>query len=653
MRLSEFGGLKVSARVWLLATVTLTLAPHAMVQPWWLMLSCALLLCWQARALYLGHLKPARRLIILLLAILAGLAVKLHFGHFFGKDPGVALLAVLLCLKQFEVSADRDIRAAVFLSFFLQLALFLEDQTLPVAALALTGTLIATVTLLSLEDTRASARQQLQTGGLLLLQALPFLLVLFIAFPRVEGPLWGLPSDAFRATTGLSDSMEPGSISDLTESSAIALRASFADAPPPAQLRYWRGPVLSLFNGRTWRPAIARSDEQPGYVTAGPGFDYVLTIEPHNRLWLLALDFTAPGVERARYAGDFQLLAHTPVRERRRLALRAYPETPVGLVEAPGLLRMNLQLPEGFNPRTSQLVAELTATTPDPAAKIARILDYFRNGDFIYTLRPPRLGRDSVDEFIFDTRRGFCEHFASAFVVMMRTAGIPARVVTGYQGGEINPIDGVMVVRQSDAHAWAEVWLAERGWVRVDPTAAANPIRIDAGLAASLPEGELLPLMMRPAFEWLRDMRYQWEALSNAWNEWVLGYNPDRQRRLMELLGFKEPDWKTLGALVGTGIVILLLGLFGWALLKERSVDPIDRAWATFCDKLARHALPRHPWEGPLDYAQRLTQALPQQAHRIRHIAGIYASLRYGPTHPGHARLARKLLQEIKQLDLK
>lgn len=653
MRLSEIGGLNISARVWLLATVTLTLAPHAMVQPWWMMLSCALLLCWQVRVLYLGRLKPARRLLILLLAILAGLAVKLHFGHFFGKDPGVALLAVLLCLKQFEISADRDIRAAVFLSFFLQLALFLENQTLPVAALALTGTLIATVTLLSLEDTRACARQQLQTGGLLLLQALPFLLVLFIAFPRVEGPLWGLPSDAFRATTGLSDSMEPGSISDLTESSAIALRAGFNGAPPPAQLRYWRGPVLSLFNGRTWRPAIARSDDAPGYVTAGPGFDYVLTIEPHNRLWLLALDFTAPGVERAHYAGDFQLLAHTPVRERRRLTLRAYPETPVGLAEPPGLLRMNLQLPAGFNPRTAQLVAELTGATPDPAARIARVLDYFRNGNFIYTLRPPRLGRDSVDEFIFDTRRGFCEHFASAFVVMMRTAGIPARVVTGYQGGEINPIDGVMVVRQSDAHAWAEVWLDGRGWVRVDPTAAANPIRIDSGLAASLPEGELLPLMMRPAFEWLRDMRYQWEALSNAWNEWVLGYNPDRQRRLMESLGFKEPDWKTLGAIVGAGIATLLLGLFGWALLKERSVDPLDRAWAAFCDKLARHALPRHPWEGPLDYAQRLTQSLPQQANHIRHIASIYASLRYGPTHPSHAQLARKLLQEIKKLDLK
>lgn len=653
MRLSELGRTNVPARVWLFATVAITLTPHALAQPWWLMLFCALLLCWQVRELHLGHQKPAPRLLILLFAILAGVAVKLHFGHFFGKDPGVALLAVLLCLKQFEVASERDIRAAVFLSFFLQLALFLEDQTLPVAALALGGTLVATVTLLSVEDVRASARQQLQTGGLLLVQALPFLLVLFIAFPRIEGPLWGLPSDAFRATTGLSDSMEPGSISDLTQSSAIALRAAFATAPPPPRLRYWRGPVLSLFNGRSWRAAMARSDDEPSYLASGPGFDYSLTIEPHNRPWLLALDFTAPGVEHARYASDFQLLARTPVRERRRLALRAYPETAVGLAEAPGLLRLNLQLPAGFNPRTAELVAELTRTAPDPAARIASVLDYFRGGDFIYTLRPPRLGRDSVDEFIFETRRGFCEHFSSAFVVMMRIAGIPARVVTGYQGGEINPIDGVMVVRQSDAHAWAEVWLEGRGWVRVDPTAAANPRRIDSGLAASLPEGELLPLMMRPAFEWLRDMRHQWEALSNAWNEWVLGYNPARQRRLMEWLGFNQPDWKTLGILVGAGIATLLLCLFGWAMLKERSADPLDRAWLAFCDKLARHALPRHPWEGPLDYAQRLTQALPQHANRIRHIAGIYASLRYGPGHPNHARLARKLLQEIKQLDLK
>lgn len=653
MRLNDLGRQTIPARTWLLATVFVTLAPHALEQPWWLMLFCAALLCWQVRRLYLGHLERAPRILILILATLASVAVKLHFGHFFGKDPGIALLAVLLCLKQFEVSADRDIRAAIFLSFFLQLALFLYDQTLLVAGLALAGTLLATVTLLSLLDVRASARQQMQTGALLLVQALPFLVVLFIAFPRVEGPLWGLPTDAFSATTGLSDSMEPGSISDLTESSAIALRASFASAPPPPQVRYWRGPVLSIFNGRVWRPAVARSDPQPGYEPSGQGFDYVLTIEPHNRIWLLALDFTGPGAERARYAGDFQLLALSPLRERRRIALRAYPETLVGMADPSGLLSLNLRLPVGFNPRTAELVTELTRAAPDAQSKLATVLDYFRTGDFIYTLRPPLLGRNAVDEFIFETRRGFCEHFASAFVVMMRLAGVPARVVTGYQGGEINPIDGVMVVRQSDAHAWAEVWLDGRGWVRVDPTAAANPNRIDSGLAASLPEGELLPLMMRPSFEWLRNMRHQWEAFSNAWNEWVLGYNPERQRRLLELLGFNQPDWKTLGALLGGGLATLLLCLLAWALLKERSEDPLDRAWMMFCDKLARHALPRHLWEGPLDYGQRLTQALPRHASRIRHIAEVYASLRYGPANPRHTLLARKLLQEIKQLDLK
>lgn len=653
MRPAEIGRLRIPARVWLFATVTLTLAPHAMAQPMWLTLFCALLLCWQAYELHAGHLKHARRLVILLLAISAGIAVKLHFGQFFGKDPGVALLAVLLCLKQFELNADRDIRAAVLLSFFLQLALFLNDQTLPVAGLALTGSLIATVTLLSLQDVRADAGQQLRTGGLLLLQALPFLIVLFIAFPRIEGPLWGLPNDAFRATTGLSDTMEPGSISDLSESSAIALRAAFDGPPPPARMRYWRGPVLSQFDGRSWRAVAAGSAAAPRYVTTGPAFDYVLTLEPHNRPWLLALDVTAAGVEHARYANDFQLLATTPVRERRRLALRAYPETPLGPVEPAGLLRMNLQLPAGFNPRTSELVDELTRTASDPESKVARVLDYFRGGSFIYTLRPPLLGRHSVDEFLFETRRGFCEHFASAFVVMMRAAGVPARVITGYQGGEVNPVDGVMVVRQSDAHAWAEVWHEGRGWIRIDPTAAANPTRIDGGLAAALPEDAFRPLMMWPALEWLRDMRHQWEALSNAWNEWVLGYNPERQRRLMERFGFEQPDWRTLGALLGGATTILLLGLFGWAMLKERSADPLDRAWAVFCAKLARHALPRHPWEGPLDYAQRLTQALPRHASRIRHITGVYANLRYGPPNPKHVQLARKLLQEIKRLDLK
>ncbi|MCX7168954.1 MAG: DUF4129 domain-containing protein, partial [Proteobacteria bacterium] len=373
-------------------------------------------------------------------------------------------------------------------------------------------------------------------------------------------------------------------------------------------------------------------------------------LEAHYKPWLFALELPATIPAEALIAHDYQLLAKTPVRARLRYEMRSYPEIAAGEDEAASVLREALQLPAASNPRARALAqswrAELVANDMDI---VRRMLDYYRRQVFIYTLSPPLLGDDSVDEFFFESRRGFCEHFAAGFVFMMRAAGVPARVVTGYQGGALNPVDGTLIVRQSDAHAWAEVWLKGRGWLRVDPTAAIAPTRIENSLAVALPAGEARPLLTRPEFAWLLQMRYRWEALANVWNQWVLGYNPQRQRDLLTSWGMRSPDWQQMTAVL-TGLCgLLLLGFTAWAIQQRQRLAPALRAWNRLSRILARRGLARKPWEGPQAYAGRVAAALPADgsayAAEVAAIADMYAHLRYAAISPAQA---AQLLQQMK-----
>ena len=640
--------LQRSQATWLLATAAITLAPHGLWLPVWIYALCALLLTWRGVLLWQGGRSPPH-LLLLALSVAAGIGVRVEFGHFFGKDPGVALLALLLGLKLLEARAARDVRAGVLLCLFLQMALFLEDQSMAIAGLALLGTLAALGALAALADPAGSVRAQLRTAAVLLAHGLPFMLVFFLLFPRIQGPLWGLPADAFSARTGLSDTMSPGSISELGNSTAIAFRAAFAGTPPPPALRYWRGPVLTEFDGRSWTAAPFTEAPAPSYRPDGPRLDYALTLEAHNRRWLLALDYPGEAGPDIRFASDHHALSTRPVQARSRFQLNAYPQARIGIDESAAVIAAATRLPPGSNPRSRALAARLAEGASSHAEILERVIAHLRAGRLQYTLRPPLLGRHSADEFLFDTRRGFCEHFASAFAVIMRAAGVPTRIVTGYQGGEVNPIDGYVVVRQSDAHAWAEVWLAGRGWVRVDPTALAAPERIDDGLAAALADGSELPFMLQADLAWLRDLRHRWEAASNAWNQQVLGYNPERQRELLSRLGLERSDVMTMvGALAGLSALVLA-GLYVWAMGRTRSRDPLQRTWERFCSRMARAGLGRDSWEGPLAYGERLAAALPEQAEGLRAACATYARLRYGPTaRDDGVRELKKLLNEIR-----
>jgi transglutaminase-like putative cysteine protease len=335
----------------------------------------------------------------------------------------------------------------------------------------------------------------------------------------------------------------------------------------------------------------------------------------------------------ARLTSEYLPIFFAPVRSRVRYEVRSATQFQVRSGAEPADLTASLKLPPAVNPRARALAREWRSSLPDELAILRRAIEFYRGSRFEYTLDPPRLGANSVDEFLFGTRQGFCEHFASSFVFLMRAAGVPARVVTGYQGGDVNPVDGYMVVRQADAHAWAEVWLAGNGWTRVDPTAAAVPVRVELGITAAAPAGA--PLLMRGGLGWLKGLRNDWDALTNQWNQWVLGYNTDRQLEMLARLGMKQPSWETMTFMLfwSVGGVLLLVAL--WLLRGLRREDAVQRAWLRFCGKLERRGLARARSEGPLDYANRVSLRLPSSESAVRAIASLYVELRYGPALDG------------------
>lgn len=624
----------------LVLTCGLALAPFLATQPWPFSLLALLLLLWRYWLSRSRSFVPPRILLVLIGLFGVGLALY-QFKTVFGKDAGLAMLSLLLPLKLLETRSARDARVAMLLACFLLTGQFLIAQTMAMAGLVLLCTLCVLATTAQVQQPALGFRKTLSIAAQLLLTGIPMMLVLFLFFPRVDGPLWRMPVDAAGARTGLSDTMTPGSISSLIQSGEIVFRASFDGELPPPALRYWRALALNRFDGRTWEAGLSLRADSPAYPLEGQSYRYTLTLEAQSQPWLMAMDYPAGAVSDAYYMSDFSLRASRPAGTRKRYTLAAYPHTPVGLDERQQVRAVALSLPETSNPRTQALGRKIAAQFARAEQRVDQGIQAMQQARLLYTLSPPALGQHTADEFLFDTKRGFCEHFASAFVILMRAADVPARVVTGYQGGELNPIDGTLVIRQSDAHAWAEVWLADRGWIRVDPTAASAPRRIDQGIGGALPDGEALPLTLRANLQLLTHLRHRWEALNNGWNQWVLGYNADRQLDFMRRIGIPNPDWQTLGGLLGGGIAFWMAWLALRSLPQRPRRDPLDRCWHDFCRKLSRRAIQRAPWEPVAAFAQRAQTALPAHASEIARIAETYAALRYGRQAPQADDVAR------------
>lgn len=614
---------------WLFATALATTLPHVRYQPLWLSAIVILTFAWGSWLWWRGRRLPGRWLLGLLVAVFCA-GIVLEYRTLFGRDAGVAMLLLFMVMKLLELRQRRDAYVIVNLGYFLLLTHYFHSQAIPVGLWLLGASTLVTATLIRLHGGPAAAPwPTLRYAGLMILQALPFMLVCYLLFPRISGPLWGLPDDAHGGKSGLSEQMSPGSIANLALNPEIAFRVRFTDRVPAPNLLYWRGPVMEDYDGKVWQQRAFASPAPAVEATATP-VQYEITLEPHNQRWLLALDAPLALPPNARLNSVLAALAREPVTQRQRYSFTSALSYRFNRQEHPDTLQRNLRLPIRKNPRTRALAEEWLRTDRSPERLVQRALAFFHEQEFTYTLQPPMLGEQPVDEFLFETRRGFCEHYAAAFVVLMRAAGVPARVVSGYQGGELNPVDGYLVVRQSDAHAWAEVWFADRGWVRVDPTAAVSPARIESGIAASLPARETLPGLFQVEANWLRGMRYRWDALNNAWNQWVLGYNPQRQRELLNRFGFPDPDWRTLSSLLLAGCATVLLAVTAWTLYRRPPADPALRLWRQALARLRRRRIGCEPWETPLALAARLQAESPELAGAVQAVAVAYCHARYG-----------------------
>ena len=595
-----------------IAWIVLPLAPHLPV--WasagaWALLGWRALLAWQARPL------PARWLLALVLALVVAATWATH-RTLAGRDAGVTLVVLLLALKTLELRARRDAMVVFFLGFCTLLANFFFSQALPVAAamlVALLGLLTALVNA-HLPVGRPPLTHSLALAGRMALWGAPVMALLFVLFPRMA-PLWGLPADQQRARTGLSSEMRVGRIAELALDDSVALRVRFLGAnaaPPPQHQLYFRGPVLSQFDGRQWRadfdtlPAsrFAPTQTTPiaGLQVLGEPLRYDITLEAHQHPWLLVLDATpqAPALPdgwRAQATAQLQWLAHRPVTSVLRYSAESWPAFRYGVQQRPAALRALTALPPGSNPRTRALAAELRAdpalAQADTPALVQAVLERLRSGGYTYTLEPGLYGEHTADEFWFDRKEGFCEHIASAFAVLMRAMGVPARIVTGYQGGEMNNVDGYWTVRQSDAHAWAEVWVAEQGWVRVDPPGAVAPSRVGQLQRLRPPQGQLgeaMGAVISPGLA--QQLRAVWEAMNNGWNQWVLNYTQSRQLDLLKALGMQAPNWHDLLRLLAGAMGLAGLGGAAWALWQRQRTDPWARLLQRTRQRLARAGLP-------------------------------------------------------------
>ena len=617
---------------WLSAGFLLASLPHLLRIPIWISVLTVGIAGWRLLQSRMRS-KPAAKWLMVLIAVAASVGILLQYRTLFGRDAGVSLLVVMLALKLLETRTQRDGTLLGFLGCFLLVTNFLHSQTLSTAVYMLGCAWLLIASLISMQYTGAwpGWRSPVRRAGVLILQGVPLMLVLFLLFPRIQGPLWGMPQDAYAGLSGLSDTMSPGSLNNLILSDAIAFRASFTGGIPEPKDLYWRGPVLWDYDGKTWTaPRIVESTN--ALPDHGPQIEYTVTLEPHNKRWLFALEFPGLRPPRSIATRDMQLLSFTPVRSRVRYDMVSSIATAYGADDDQSLLARNLRLPPDTNPRTSAFAQELRKKFPNDRNLVAAVLTRFRNENFVYTLSPPLLGEQPVDEFLFETRRGFCEHYASAFTVLMRAAGIPARVVTGYLGGEVNPVGDYILVRQADAHAWVEIWLENTGWVRVDPTAAVSPARVERGIASALPRTDVLPMFVRGDFALLQRMRLTLDSVTYTWNQWVLGYTPDRQRRFLSYIGFSESTWQTLAFVLMfcAGIAVLIGAAFALRDLRGVREDAVKKIYMLFCRKLERRGLRRDAAEGPCVFAQRAGQKHPELADTIDEITALYIALRYG-----------------------
>ncbi|HEX6361761.1 MAG TPA: transglutaminaseTgpA domain-containing protein [Albitalea sp.] len=630
--------------LFLLGVIAWTVLPHVSHLPLWCTLLTAVMLLWRTQLAVVNGPLPTRWWLAILLVIAAGLTLW-TYRTLLGKEPGVTMAVALMALKTLELRARRDAFVVFFLGFFIILTHFLYSQSLLVAAMMLVSVwgLLTALVLAHMPVGQPGLRQAGSLAARTALLGAPIMALLFVLFPRL-GPLWGLPQDG-APSMGLSNSMRMGSVAEIAQDDRVALRVRFADRVPPQSAMYFRGPVLTLFDGREWRPeraGFARSTAELDLRVRGEPIRYEMTLEPQrlNVVPLLEAAPRAPALEGQRVAlrEDMQWVTDRPLLERLRFEATAYTDFRHGASPADASLREALWLPPGHNPRTIAWAAALRnqprLARADAGALSQAVLAHIRTGGYSYTLAPGTYGETSpfgaIDEFWLDRKLGFCEHFAAGFVVAMRAMGVPARIVTGYQGTDALPVDGYYVVRQSAAHAWAEYWQPAVGWVRADPTAAVAPERVMRSRHLLPPPGLVAGTLGTVNPELLAQLRSGWEALDNRWNQWVLNYSRGQQLDLLRRVGFRAPTWEDLSLLLIGALSALALAGATWAWWDRRRVDPWVRQMDAVRAALHRLHVDAAAHEPPRTLAHRVRERLGTAGGALAELLETIDRQRYG-----------------------
>ncbi len=623
-------------RLVLILSVLATL-PHAWRLPPMISLFFLLLIVWRFISLSAPRLLPGR----LFLGLLTVLSVLLVYSQHFtlmGRDAGVSLLTIMFTLKLMELRKARDIYVISFMGYFIIVTQFLYSQSF-LLTLYLLCTVVG-ITALLLEINRVSASKQLleplKAALAITLQAIPIAAVLFILFPRFSQPLWHFGNNDGQALTGLDERVSPGSISQLIQSPSVAFRVIFSGDAPPPEDRYWRGLVIWETNGFDWfnKTMLEPSHRIPQLTETAKPFSYQIQLEPHYKKWLFSLDLPASAPVGSRMTSDYLLLSSQPVNHPQKYQAISYTRYVTQIPDKAALQRA-LALPDNVTQRQLELVRSWKSRSTGNRELIRLALQHFHLQAFVYTLAPPRYLNNPIDQFLFEGREGFCEHYASSFTQLMRIAGIPTRMVIGYQGGEYNPLGDYFIVRQSDAHAWTEVWLDKQGWIRIDPTAAVAPERVRHAIQLNF-TGIGSPVLFnleggRGLITAVFDqLGLALDAANLSWRQWILGYNQARQFELLQNFGFTfTQSWEWTGLLFSMiGFFLLLTTSF--IILKGRvREEAIVKSYHRLCRKLARIGLSRKPSEGPLDYSCRVAKLRPDLSAETQRLFERYISIRY------------------------
>lgn len=638
----------------LLGTIILVTAPHIIHLSIWTSILCGILFAWRGLLIYRQKPVPSRYLLApLTLACAASVLIEFH--TLWGREAGIALLILLTCMKLLELRALRDAMVLMHLSCFISITNFLYSQGIVSGLYMLLVIICLITTWITLQTPTLAPNRALKLTRNMMLQALPLALILFVLFPRIQGPLWGMPNDAF-SRTGLSDNMTIGSLNKLVLSNEVAFRVHFNNAPPQQSQMYWRGPVLWDFDGKTWQNSRFPTYQAKAFSVPSNKLEtsYDITLEPQYNNFIFALDLPSYISHDTHVSADYELRSKRPIDQRIRYQATSQLNYLLAPNEYPEILHRGLRLPQGLNPKARELAQSWKQQLKQPEAIVNASLRYFNQNPFRYTLEPEKFGQYSVDEFLFTYQQGFCEHYASAFVFLMRAAGVPARVVTGYQGGEFNSVGDYYIIRQSDAHAWAEVWLADSGWVRYDPTAAIAPNRVERNLSQALADNSALPYIQRNPPAWLNSLRLNWDNLANQWNQWVLGYDTERQFALLSRIGMEDISWQkmvySMLFLLGSIIVMIMLIMLR-GLLFTPQPEPIQKAWLQLCRKLSKAGYPRSSHETAISYTERVSQLKPELNSELDKLAQIYNQLRYTKQHD--ELLKQQFIQLVKQFKIK